>query len=62
MGWAVGAVLYLLGCSLAKDMYMDELRAQGQTVNTRAEWVSFAINVAIWPLTELHHLIFERGE
>lgn len=60
--WWVSAILYLLGCSVCKDVYMDNLDTLEIEVETRASKLAFIGTVAVWPLIELHHLIFERGE
>jgi hypothetical protein len=58
----LAAILYLMGCSVCKDVYEADLEAQELKVETRASKLAFIGTVAIWPLIELHHLIFERGE
>jgi hypothetical protein len=62
MGWYAMWVLYILGGTMAWDMYLDELERQEIVVETLPSKLAFAGTVAVWPLIELYNLIFRRGE
>jgi hypothetical protein len=62
IGWYVTWVLWVLGGSLAYDLYKAEIEAQEMSLETLPSKAAFVVTVAAWPLIELYQLAFVRGE